>query len=74
MNRATAVRVLTVLKPALNLDACRDPRLGNGHVSGDGLGGITDAFNTRNVMRLDDASVRAVIAAAYADNAAFGLF
>jgi hypothetical protein len=71
---ATVVRLCRSLKAALNLAARRDPRVTNRAAWTDGLGGLVEDFTSRNVQRLTDDEVRAVIAAAYAVDDAFGLY
>jgi integrase len=74
MKPATLVRLAKSVKAALNLAARRDPRIVNRAAWGDGLGGIAEGYASRNVQRLDDAQVLAVIAAAYAIDPSFGLY
>jgi hypothetical protein len=74
MKPATAVRLFKATKAALNLAAKRDPRITNQAAWRHGLGGIAENFESRNVQRLDDAAVRAVVAAAYAVDLAFGRY
>ena len=74
MKPATAVRLCKATKAALNLAAKRDHRITNTAAWRDGLGGLTENFASRNIQRLDDGQVRAVVAAAYAINPAFGLY
>ena len=70
----TAVRVCKATKAALNLAARRDPRIANTAAWRDGLGGLAENPGSRNLQRLDDDQVRAVIGAAYALDPAFGLY
>jgi integrase len=74
MKPATAVRLAKATKAALTLAAKRDLRITNRAAWRDGLSGIAEGFASRNVQRLDDDQVRAVIAAAYAIDPAFGLY
>jgi integrase len=74
MKPATVVRLAKATKAALNTAARRDPRITNRAAWRDGLGGIAEGFVSRNVQRLDDDQVRAIIAAAYAIDHAFGLY
>lgn len=71
---ATVVRLCKATKAALNLAAKRDPRVLNRAAWRDGLSGLAENFATRNIQRLDDDQVRAVVAAAAAIDAAFGLY
>ena len=68
------VRLCKATKAALNLAARRDPRITNMAAWRDGLGGIAEGFSSRNIQRLDDDQVRAVIAAAYDVDSAFGVY
>ena len=74
MKPVTAVRLAKAAKAALNLCARRDPRIVNQGAWRDGLSGIAEGFVSRNIQRLDDDQVRALIAAAYAIDHAFGLY
>ena len=74
MKPATLVRLSKAAKAALSLAARRDPRIANRTAWRDGLGGIAEGFVSRNVQRLTDDQVHTVIAAAYAIDAAFGLY
>ena len=74
MKPATAVRLCKATKAALNLAAKRDHRIRNRAAWHDGLSGLAENFATRNVQRLDDEQVHAVISAAYAVDAAFGFY
>lgn len=71
---ATVVRLCKVTKAALTLAARRDHRILNRSSWADGLGGLAEGFVSRNVQRLDDDQVRAVIAAAYEIDRAFGRY
>jgi integrase len=71
---ATVVRCMKGAKASLNLAARRDPRITNRSAWANGLGGLSEEFETRNLQRLDDEQVRAVIEAATAIDAAFGLY
>lgn len=74
MKPATAVRLCKATKAALNLAARRDHRIRNRAAWHDGLSGLAENFATRNIQRLDDEQVHAVISAAYQIDAAFGLY
>src|SRR5262249_23582307 len=74
MKSATLVRLCKATKAALNLAAKRDSRITNRNAWRDGLSGIAEGFASRNVQRLTDDQVRAVIAAAYQVDRAFGLY
>lgn len=74
MKPISMVRLAKAIKAALNLAAQRDPQILNRTAWKDGLGGIAGGFASRNVQRLDDDQVRAVIAAAYAIDRSFGLY
>jgi integrase len=74
MKPVTVVRLAKAAKAALNLAARRDPRITNATAWRDGLSGIAEGATSRNVQRLDDDQVRALIAAAYAIDHAFGLY
>jgi hypothetical protein len=74
MKSATAVRLCKSAKAAFNLAARRDHRITNVAAWRDGLGGLAEGFASRNVQRLTDDQVRAVVAAAYAIDPAFGLY
>ena len=71
---ATTVRLCKATKAALNLAAKRDHRITNTAAWRDGLGGLTEGFASRNVQRLDDGQVLAVVAAAHTIDPAFGLY
>jgi hypothetical protein len=71
---ATAVRLFKCVKAALTLAAKRDPRISNQVAWRDGLGGISENFESRNVSRLTDDDVRRVVTEAYALDPAFGLY
>ena len=70
---ATADRVGRVLKACLNLAADNDERIVNAKAWAKGLTKLPDGETARNVI-LPEASIRAVIQAAYDDSHAFGLF
>ena len=74
MKSATAVRLAKATKAALTLAAKRDARIVNRAAWRDGLSGIVEDFSSRNVQRLDDDQVRALVAAAYEIDRAFGLY
>ena len=69
---ATMARTAKVFKAALNLAARRDKRITNASAWRDGLGRLTDSYNTRNAGLADD-TVRAIVAAAYDMDGALGL-
>jgi integrase len=70
---ASINRMLKGLKAALNLAAQHDPRITNTSAWRVGLAGLPDAHEARNVV-LADEQARGLIAAAYAEDLAFGLF
>ena len=72
MAPSAADRTARALKAALNLAVTDDPRITNASAWKVGLARLPDAEKSRNVI-LDDATVRALIGAAYAVDAAFGL-
>jgi hypothetical protein len=75
MKPATAVRLCKAMKAALNLTARRNrKRILNRDEWREGLGGIAEDFESRNVQRLSDDQVRNVVAAAYEIDRAFGLY
>src|SRR5262249_38400847 len=74
MKPITLVRLCKAFKAALNLAKRRDQRVRNEAAWRDGLSGIAGGFVSRNVQRLDDGQVRAVIVAAYGIDSAFGLY
>jgi integrase len=74
MKPATAVRLFKNAKAALTLAAKRDHRITNQAAWRDGLSGLAENFESRNPSRLSDAEVQAVVAAAYAIDAAFGRY
>ena len=74
MKPATLVRLCKATKAAFSLAARRDHRIANRNAWRDGLSGITEGFASRNLQRLSDAQVGAVVAAAYAIDRAFGLY
>jgi integrase len=74
MKAATAVRLFKNAKAALTLAAKRDHRITNQAAWRDGLSGLAENFESRNPSRLPDVQVRAVVAAAYAIDPAFGLY
>ena len=74
MKPATAVRLGRSVKAALNLAARRDPRIVNRVAWSDGFGGVSENFESRNVQRLDDDQIRAVLAASRALDPSFGQF
>jgi integrase len=74
MKSATVVRLCKATKAALNLAARRDRRITNRNAWRDGLSGIAEGFTSRNLQRLTDAQVGAVVVAAYELDHAFGLY
>jgi integrase len=72
MTPSAADRNGRALKAALNLAAADDARITNGTAWETGLARLPDAETSRNVILPDD-TVRALIAAAYEVDAAFGL-
>ena len=73
MAPASADRTARALAAALTLAANDDPRIVNASAWKTGLARLPDAEQSRNVILSDDA-VRAVVAAAYDIDPAFGLF
>jgi integrase len=69
---ASVNRDLKGFKAALNLAAAHDPRITNGAAWRTALAALPDAHYARNVI-LTDEQVRALIAAAYAEDSALGL-
>ena len=69
---ASINRGCRALKAALNLAAAHDPRNSNQSAWRIGLAALPDAHRARNVI-LTDEQVRALIAAAYAEDRALGL-
>ena len=74
LERSSVRRVCRSLAAALSLAAHRDHRIRNETAWRHGLGGIGDSFGTRNAQVLTDQQVHAVVVAAYAESAAFGLY
>ena len=74
MPQATLVRLMRAVKAALNLAAKRDRSIKDRTAWGDGLGGVAENFSSRNIERLDDDQVRAVIAASYDLDRNLGLY
>jgi integrase len=74
MKPATMVRLGRAVKAALNLAARRDHRITNRNAWADGFSGLSEDFASRNIQRLDDQQVRAVIAASYALDPNFGAY
>jgi integrase len=72
MQPSAADRTARALKAALNLAVTDDPRITNASAWKTGLARLPDAEKSRNVI-LDNATVRALIAAAYEIDSAFGL-
>jgi integrase len=73
MKPATLLRLIKAVRACLNLAARHDKRITNRDAWGDSLGGIADTHNPRNAI-LNDEQVRAAVAAAYAIDAAFGVY
>jgi len=69
---ASINRGCRALKAALNLAAAHDPRITNANAWKIGLAALPDAHRARNVI-LTDEQVRALIAAAYAEDRALGV-
>jgi integrase len=69
---ASVNRDLKGFKAALNLAAAHDPRITNDAAWRTALAALPDAHHARNVI-LTDEQVRALIAAAYAEDSALGL-
>jgi hypothetical protein len=74
LRAASYVRLKNALVAALNLAARRDPSIRNRAAWADGLSGVREDFTSRNIQRLDDDRVRAVIAASYDLDSHFGAF
>jgi integrase len=74
MKPVTVVRLCKAAKAALNLAARRDHRITNRNAWRDGLSGISEGFASRNMQRLDDQQVGAIVAAAYTVDRAFGVY
>jgi len=72
LSAATANRTCSAFKAALNLAAEHDERIGNRRAWEAGLASIPDAEQSRNVI-LPEPVVRQIVAAAYQQNAEFGL-
>lgn len=70
---ASVNRILKSIKAALTLAATHDPRIGNSAAWRAGLAGLPDAETARHIA-LPDADVRALVAAAYTVDSAFGLW
>ena len=62
MKPATFVRLRRAVNAALSLAARRDHAIENSAAWTDGLSGVAEDFASRNIDRLDDDQVRAVIA------------
>jgi integrase len=69
---ASVNRMMKGLKAALTLAGEHDPRIANAAARKIGLRGLPDAGQARNVI-LDDDTVRALVAAAYAHEPSLGL-
>ena len=74
LRAASYVRLKNALVAALNLAARRDPSIRNRAAWADGLSGVREDFTSRNIQRLDDDQVRAVIAGCYALEHNLGLY
>jgi integrase len=74
MKPATVVRLSKAVKAAFNLSARRDHRITNRNAWRDGLSGITEGFSSRNLQRLTDVQVNALVGAAYAIDRAFAIY
>lgn len=74
MPSATVVRLIRAVKAALNLAAKRDHAITNRAAWTDGLSGVREDFTSRNIERLNDDQVRAVIAGCYALDHNLGLY
>ena len=74
MKPVSAVRLFKSTKAALTLAAKSDPRILNRATWHDGLSGIAESFASRNLQRLSDDQVHAVVAEAYALDRCFGLY
>jgi integrase len=73
LERSTVVRLLKSAKASLNLAANHDPRIQNRNAWRVGLGGLTDTYEPVDRV-LPDRIVLRIVAEAYADDAALGLF
>jgi integrase len=73
MKPATVNRTTRILKAACNLAAKHDARIVNANAWNHGLASLRDSHRARNTI-LADAEVRELVAAAYAQDPAFGLF
>jgi integrase len=71
---ASYVRLKNCFVASLNFAARRDPSIHNRTAWTDGLSGVREDAASRNVQRLDDDQVRAVIAACYALDHNLGLY
>jgi len=69
---ASVNRLFRALKAAFNLAAKHDPRITNAHAWKVGLAALPDAHRARNTILTDEA-VRALVAAAHAEDHALGL-
>ena len=74
LERSSVRRTCRSLAAALSLAAKRDARIKNADAWRHGLGGIGDTFGTRNAQVLSDTQVHELVAAAYTESAAFGLY
>jgi integrase len=74
MKSATVVRLCKATKACFNLAAKRDRRIVNRNEWRDSLSGVAEHYASRNVQRLTDDQVRAVVAAAYAVDPSFGAY
>ena len=73
MPSATVVRISQRVQSGAESGCARDPRITNAAAWRHGLSGISENYESRNILRLDDDKVRAVTEAAYAIDYAFGL-
>jgi integrase len=74
MPQVTLVRLMRAVKAALNLAAKNDRSIANRAAWSDGLSGVKEDFASRNIERLDDDQVRAVIEACAALDPNLGLY
>lgn len=70
---ATVTRIVKCLKAALTLAAAHDPRIVNRDAWRVGLAGLPDSYNVRYAI-LPDHEIRRLVALAWEDGTAFGLF
>ncbi len=74
LKRSSVKRTCRCLAAALSLARKRDARIKNADAWRHGLGGIGDTFGTRNAQVLPDPQIHSLVAAAYAESSAFGLY